>query len=82
MHNIAQPLVRLTAENTELISRFVQSPEMQAMVNDHARRYLDVAAQALGHAATPDAQADLVRRLSEHYAVFAQQFSKSLLGLV
>jgi hypothetical protein len=81
MQNLTQPFVKLSTANAELITRFAQSPEMVELANTSAQKYFDLAQKNFGHAAASEAHADLVRRLTENYATFAQEYSASLMGI-
>jgi len=81
MQNITQPFINLTTANAALITRFAQSPEMVELAKTSAQKYLELAQKSFGHAAASDAYADLVRRLTENYATFAQEYSQSLMGI-
>jgi hypothetical protein len=81
MQNITQPFVKLSTANAELITRFAQSPEMAELANISAQKYFELAQKSFGNAAASDAQTDLVRRLTENYATFAQEYSASLMGI-
>jgi hypothetical protein len=81
MQNITQPFVKLSAANTELLTRFAQSPEVAELANTGALKYLELAQQSFGRVANSDAYADLVRRLTENYATFAREYSESLMGI-
>jgi len=81
MQNITQPFVKLSTANAELITRFAQSPEMAELANTSAQKYFELAQKSFGRAAASDAHADLVRRLTENYATFAQEYSASLMGI-
>jgi sarcosine oxidase gamma subunit len=81
MQNITQPFVKLSTANAELITRFAQSPEMVELANTSAQKYFELAQKSFGHAAATDAYADLVRKLTQNYATFAQEHSESLMGI-
>jgi hypothetical protein len=81
MQNISQPFVNLSAANTELLTRFAQSPEVVELANAGAQKYLELAQQSLGGVAKSDAYADLVRRLTENYSTFTREYSESLMGI-
>jgi hypothetical protein len=81
MQSITQPFVKLSTANAELITRFAQSPEMVELANTSAQKYFELAQKSFGRAAASDAHADLVRRLTENYATFAQEYSASLMGI-
>ena len=81
MQSITQPFVKLSTANAELITRFAQSPEMVELANTSAQKYFELAQKSFGRAAAADAHADLVRRLTENYATFAQEYSASLMGI-
>ena len=80
MNNLAQPFVKLSAANADLITRFAQSPEMAELATTSAQKYFELAQKSFGHAPALGAQADLVRRLNENYATFAKEYSESLVG--
>jgi hypothetical protein len=81
MQNITQPFVKLSTANAALITRFAQSPEMLELANSSAQKYFELAQKAFGKAAASEAQADLIRRLTENYSTFAQEYSQSLIGM-
>jgi len=80
MNNLAQPFVKLSVANAELITRFAQSPEMAELATTSAQKYFELAQKSFGQALASGAQAELVRRLSENYATFAKEYSESLVG--
>src|SRR4029450_3016901 len=79
MQNITQPFVKLSTANAALITRFAQSPEMLELANSSAQKYFELAQKTFGKAAASEAQADLIRRLTENYSTFAQEYSQSLI---
>jgi hypothetical protein len=81
MQNITQPFVKLTTANAALIKSFAESPEMLELANSSAQKYFELAQKTFGKAAASEAQADLIRRLTENYATFAQEYSQSLIGI-
>jgi len=81
MQNITQPFVKLSTANAALITRFAQSPEMIELANSSAQQYFALAQKTFGKAAASEAQADLIRRLTENYSTFAQEYSQSLIGI-
>jgi hypothetical protein len=81
MQNVTQPFVKLSTANAELITNFAKSPEMAELANTSAQKYFELAQKSFGHAAASEAHADLVRRLKENYATFAQEYSQSLIGI-
>jgi hypothetical protein len=81
MQNLAQPFVKLSTANAELITNFAKSPEMVELANTSAQKYFELAQKSFGKTAASEAQADLVRRLTENYATFAQEYSQSLIGI-
>ena len=54
---------------------------MVELANTSAQKYLDLAQKSFGRAAASDARADLVRKLSENFTTFAQEYSESLMGI-
>jgi hypothetical protein len=81
MQNITQPFVKLSTANAALITSFAESPEMLELASSSARQYFELAQRTFGKAAASGAQADLIRRLTENYATFAQEYSQSLIGI-
>jgi hypothetical protein len=81
MQDITRPLVKLSAANAELITQFAQSPEIAELAASSAQKYFELAQKSFGQLPAASAQADLVRRLAENYAVFAKEYSESLMGL-
>jgi hypothetical protein len=80
-HDLTQPLTKLTTANAALIANFAQSPEMTELATASAQKYFELAKKAFGKIETTNAQADLVRRLTENYSTFAQEYSASLIGM-
>ena len=81
MQNLTQPFVKLSTANAELITRFAQSPEMVDLVNTSAQKYLELAQKTFGGAPASQAQADLIRSLTDNYATFAREHAESLMGM-
>jgi uncharacterized membrane-anchored protein YhcB (DUF1043 family) len=81
MLNIVHPFFKLSAANAELITHFAQSPEMAELANSSAQQYFALAQKTFGRAADSEAHADLIRRLTENYSTFAQEYSQSLIGI-
>jgi cell division septum initiation protein DivIVA len=81
MQNVTQPFVKLSTANAELITNFAKSPEMAELANTSAQKYFELAQKSFGRTAATEAHADLVRRLTENYATFAQEYSESLIGI-
>ena len=82
MNDLAQPFVKLSTANAELMTRFAQSPEVAELVNANAQKYLDLAQKAFGGAAASSAHPDLVRSLAENYATFARENAENLMGVL
>ena len=81
MQNLTQPFVKLSTANAELITRFAQSQEMVDLVNTSAQKYLELAQKTFGGAPASEAQADLIRSLTDNYSTFAREHAESLMGL-
>jgi hypothetical protein len=81
MHDISQPFINLSTANTELLTKFAQSPEMVELANSSAEKYFELAQKSFGKMAASTAQVDLVRRLTENYSTFAQEYAASLMGI-
>jgi hypothetical protein len=81
MNNITQPFIKLTTANAELITRFAQSPEVVELANSGAQKYFELAQKSFGRMAASGVYADLVKRLSENYSTFAQEYAESLMGI-
>ena len=82
MQNLTQPFVKLSTANAELITRFAQSQEMVDLVNTSAQKYLELAQKTFGGAPASQAQADLIRSLTDNYSTFAREHAESLMGIV
>jgi hypothetical protein len=80
-HDLTQPLTKLTTANAALIANFAQSPEMTELATASAQKYFELAKKSFGPIDASSAQADLVRRLTENYSTFAQEYSASLIGM-
>lgn len=78
MKNSAQSLVKLAAANAELVARLAQSPEVAELARLGASRYFELAQSTVGLVVPSDTHADLVRRLSESYLSFTQDYADSL----
>ena len=81
MQDLTQPFVKLSTANAELITRFAQSQEMVDLVNISAQKYLELAQKAFGGAPASEAQADLIRSLTDNYSTFAREHAESLMGM-
>jgi len=81
MQNITQPFVKLSTANAALITSFAESPEMLELANSSAQKFFELAQKTFGKATASEAQTDLIRRLTENYSTFAQEYSQSLIGL-
>lgn len=81
MEDLSRPFVKLTTANAELITQFAQSPEIAELAATSAQKYFELARKSFGQQPAASAQADLVRRLADNYAVFAREYSESLMGL-
>lgn len=81
MQNTTQPFVNLSTANAELIMRFSQSQEMVDLVNTSAQKYLELAQKTFGGAPASEAQADLIRSLTENYSTFAREHAEALMGM-
>ncbi|MDM0109599.1 hypothetical protein QTH97_32080 [Variovorax sp. J22R24] len=82
MNDLTQPFVKLSTSNTELVTRFAQSPEVAELARANAEKFLDLAQKAFGGAAASSAHADLVRNLAENYATFARENAENLMGIL
>jgi hypothetical protein len=78
MKNNAQSFMELAASNAELVARLAQSPEVAELARLGASRYFELAQSTVGLVVASDTHADLVRRLSESYLSFAQDYADSL----
>lgn len=81
MQNFTQPFVNLSTANAELITRFSQSQEMVDLVNTSVQKYLELAQKTFGGAPASEAQADLIRSLTENYSTFAREHAEALMGM-
>jgi CHASE3 domain sensor protein len=81
MQNLSQPFVKLSTANAELITRFAQSQEMVDLVNTSAQKYLELAQKTFGGAPASEAQADLIRSLTDNYSTFAREHAEILMGM-
>ncbi|MDM0071736.1 MULTISPECIES: hypothetical protein [unclassified Variovorax] len=81
MQNLTQPFVKLSAANADLITRFAQSQDMADLVNTSAQKYLELAQKAFGGMPASEAQADLIRSLTDNYSTFAREHAESLMGM-
>src|SRR4030095_9990786 len=81
MQNLTQPFVNLSEANTALLTRFAQSLEMAELANASAQKYVELAQKTIGGATAYEADAELVRRLTENYATFAREHAESLMGI-
>jgi hypothetical protein len=81
MNNIAQPAINLATANAALITQFVQSPELVDLANNSAQKYFEAAQKSFGHVAGTEAYTELVRKFTENYMTFAQEYSESLMGI-
>ena len=81
MQNTTQPFVNLSTANAELITRFSQSQEMVDLVNTSVQKYLELAQKTFGGAPASEAQADLIRSLTENYSTFAREHAEALMGM-
>jgi hypothetical protein len=78
MKNNAQSFIKLASSNAELVARLAQSPEVAELARLGASRYFELAQSTVGLVVASDTHADLVRRLSESYLSFAQDYADSL----
>lgn len=81
MQNFTKPFVNLSTANAELITRFSQSQEMVDLVNTSVQKYLELAQKTFGGAPASEAQADLIRSLTENYSTFAREHAEALMGM-
>ena len=81
MQNFTKPFVNLSTANAELIMRFSQSQEMVDLVNTSVQKYLELAQKTFGGAPASEAQADLIRSLTENYSTFAREHAEALMGM-
>jgi hypothetical protein len=54
---------------------------MTDLVNTSAQKYLKLAQKAFGGAPAAEAQADLIRSLTDNYSTFAREHAQSLVGM-
>lgn len=78
MNSSTQSLLNLATSNAELVARLAQSPEVAELVQQGARKYFELVQSSVGIGMASDTHADLVRRLSESYLSFAQDYADSL----
>jgi hypothetical protein len=78
MNSSTQSFLKLATSNAELLTRLAQSPELAELVQQGARKYFELVQSSVGVVMASDTHADLVRRLSESYLSFAQDYADSL----
>ncbi|MBC7944564.1 MAG: hypothetical protein H7X91_04720 [Burkholderiales bacterium] len=81
MNNIAIPVKNLTTANLDSISRFAQSPEIVEATKNSIEQYFSVVQESFMRVTQSNAFSQLNQALASNYQRFADEYTKSVLGL-
>ncbi|MBA2350390.1 MAG: hypothetical protein H0V78_00960 [Burkholderiales bacterium] len=81
MNNIAIPVKNLTTANLESISRFTQAPEIVEATKNSIEQYFSLVQESFKQVTQSKAFNQLNQALASNYQRFADEYTKSVLGL-